>query len=258
MTQDEDCDGIPRFRHVEIEICSHCDCACWGCDRFIDTCADAPMTVSQIRHFMDESIAINWEWKRIHILGGEPTLHKNLHEVIELLLEYRRLFPRCLLRVISNGLGKLTEVQQFLQDNGVDISVEGKRRGVMPTWFTNARLAPIDLYPDLLAFPPCGIFGVEGCGLGLTRYGYFLCGAGASVARVAGLDIGVQKLSDVTFSIMQKQAESLCKICGHWSDEEHSPCKIKTHGTQSSEFWKNTLRDWKQPEMTVYGGEVEE
>ena len=248
-----DCDGVQRFSHAEIEMCSHCDCDCWGCDRFIDVCPTTPMTVEQLCLFVAESLELNWKWERIHILGGEPTLHPKFREMVEPLLEYKKRYPGVLLRVISNGRGKLSDHQQWLLDKKVHISVEAKVPGVMPAWFANLRRAPVDEDPSLNPVPPCAIFGVKGCGLGVTKHGFFLCGAGASVARVIGADVGIQHLKDVTFAATQKQADKLCHVCGHWSSSEIPPKLIKDTGQVASPYWKKVLEDWRPAPMSLYG-----
>ena len=98
--------------------------------------------------------------------------------------------------------------------------------------------------------PPCSIFGIRGCGLGLTKHGFFLCGAGASIARVCGLDIGVMRLADVTWDAMLKQAEQLCMLCGHHETVLNEPkdCEV-------SPFWENAFAAWRRekPQLPLYG-----
>jgi len=253
-----DRNGVQRFAHVEIEICSHCDCKCWGCDRFINTCPTSPMTVPQVRQFVQESLDLDWEWERIHILGGEPTLHTEFREIVQVLLQYKERFPHVLLRVISNGYGKLFGHRDWLAERGVEVSVEAKKPGTMPAWFVNTRMAPVDENPALIPVPPCGIFGVKGCGLGLTRHGFFLCGAGASIARVLGKDIGVMRLEDVTYAAMKEQAKAICHLCGHWNPPENWPGpkvgskKMNETGNIMSPFWDAALKDWNPLPMPLY------
>jgi hypothetical protein len=47
------------------------------------------MPVSMIEAFIRESVEKKAEWKRIRILGGEPTLHSRIFDIIELLEDYR-------------------------------------------------------------------------------------------------------------------------------------------------------------------------
>lgn len=240
----------PRFKTLEIEINSTCDKNCPHCDRFIDVAPAPPMTLAQVEHFVDESLALDWQWDRIHILGGEPTLHAELSEIIDALCRYRRRFPDVLLRLISNGAGKLTAVRPMLDKHDITVNVEAKS-GKLPNWFTNMLRAPVDVLGSPEPIPPCGIFGISGCGIGLTKHGYFLCGCGASIARVCGLDVGVMRLQDLTYDAMLRQAEKICNVCGH----HNRTSVIAQDDGEASPFWKNALEQYRQtvPPMSIYG-----
>ena len=51
------------------------------------------MSPEQVSRFVRESIALGWEWRRIGLLGGELTLHPELHQILKILLSYRDKFP---------------------------------------------------------------------------------------------------------------------------------------------------------------------
>jgi hypothetical protein len=258
-----------QFKHIEIQINTICDCSCFGCDRMSDVITDDSMTVEQVRRFVDESLDLRWEWERIRILGGEPSLHKELNTIVEQLMHYRRFYSKCFLQLLSNGLGKLwkpapwkpdTSIHDWLCDRGVDPHVEAKERGTTPPWFWNTRIVPFDRDSNCGPLEPCGIFGVRGCGLGLTRQGYFLDGAGAAVARVAGIDCGVMALKDVTWEAMIDQAHKLCKYCGQWNSTEAgvplSTELVSKTGEITGPFWTEKLAAYnrQRPKMKVYGG----
>jgi hypothetical protein len=245
------------FNHVEIEINTTCDMGCFGCDRLVDVAPTGPMSVSQIRHFVDESLSSKWEWVRMHILGGEPTLHPQIREIVAELIRYRDRYPDVLLRVISNGQGRLEQHAAWLQERHIEISVAGKQKNKIPPYFRNTRVTPYDEDPLHCPKPPCAIYGqgTGGCGIGLTKHGMFLCGAGASIARVIGADIGVMRLSDLTHEVMLEQAERLCHVCGHWNPI-NGPCRknsIRETGQITGGYWTAVLSSWTQPPMSHYG-----
>jgi len=107
------------------------------------------------------------------------------------------------------------------------------------------------------ALPPCAIYGPHGCGVGLTRYGFFLDGAGATVARVAGHDVGVMHLRDVTPANMLKQAAVLCRICGHWNPVDGPVVSrlVSDTGMVTGDFWTKKLAEFEtnRPVLRVYG-----
>lgn len=245
------------FRHIELEINVACDLDCFACDRFSDVTSAPNMSLAQVTRFVNESLELGWIWERIRLLGGEPTLHPQLREIVEELIRYRQFYPKCFIQLLSNGRGKLSQHREWLICRGVDPHVEGKRPGVTPAWFNNSRIAPVDRDPNVGPLPPCGIFGVRGCGIGLTRHGYFLDGAGAAVARVAGFNIGVLSLKEVTWAAMLDQAKVICRCCGHWNPDDHMVTKkVSETGEVTGKFWTDAIAAYKtkKPEMSVYGG----
>lgn len=248
-----------RFKHIEIEVNTSCDCFCFGCDRLSDVTTAPNMTVDQVALFVQESLDLKWEWERIRILGGEPTLHPQFEQIIDLMTTYRDEYPNVFLQVLTNGHGKAAKYCEWLERQYISLHAEAKEVGVNPPWFTNTRIVPVDRWPDIGEVPPCGIFDVRGCGLGLSTWGYFLDGAGASLARVTGKDIGVQTLAQVTWESMISQANILCRICGHWAPNslERNPLVTET-GEVTGAFLAEALARYRQfpPKMTRYGGPI--
>lgn len=245
-----------RFKNVELEINTVCDLACFACDRMVDVTSAPAMTKQQVAHFVNESLELDWEWERIRLLGGEPTLHKDFPEMVKFLLAYRKRYPKCFLQVLTNGLGRSKDYRAWLEDNKVSLHAEAKEKGKTPEWFHNTRIVPLDRDPNVGILPPCGIFGIRGCGIGLTNHGYFLDGAGATIARVAGYDIGVMELKDVTWDVMMKQADVLCRICGHWNPPDHLDTeKVAKTGEVTGAFWTERLEAYKKnkPVLRMYG-----
>lgn len=215
------------------------------------------MTVAQVARFVDESLELGWEWERIRLLGGEPTLHPQFLDCVAELLRYRQAFPNVFLQVLTNGLGKAEKYREQMIKHGISLHAEAKSKDVQPEWFNNTRIVPIDVFENVGELEPCGIFGVRGCGVGLSRNGYFLDGAGASIARVAGYDIGVMHLKDVTWDAMLEQAKVLCRICGHWNPPSGDLVtrKVSETGMVTGRFWTETLRRYKEkkPVLRIYG-----
>lgn len=84
---------MPSRESVEIDITYKCNLKCLNCNR---SCTQAPskieMPVADIEAFIDQSVKKNIVWKRIRILGGEPTLHSRIFDIIGLLSAYQRDF----------------------------------------------------------------------------------------------------------------------------------------------------------------------
>ena len=220
--------------HVQLDITTACNLSCDNCDR---NCGTAPsserMSVEQIRKFIDESIG--HEWKRIDIIGGEPTLHPDLAEILQEVKRYKDVHPKCKIRLTSNGVG--AHVQRVLAEipDWIEVRNSDKEKGQRK--FEAVNVAPRDeRVKHALA---CSI--PWRCGLGLSKYGYFLCGAGASVARVHGLNVGIRQLSDLTIDALQAQQKILCSYCGH----SRSIAKV-VDGQQTSKTWKYAFKHYKR------------
>lgn len=102
----------PRYRRsrksIEIDITWDCNLYCYNCNR---SCRQAPtddqMTVEQIQQFVDESQQAAIQWERIRVIGGEPTLHPQLFNILDVLLAYRhhqnKSQPNSRIEVVTNG-----------------------------------------------------------------------------------------------------------------------------------------------------------
>ncbi|MDD5209695.1 MAG: hypothetical protein PHV36_09930 [Elusimicrobiales bacterium] len=193
---------------VEIELTTRCNLGCYNCDR---STRQAPsgesMSLGQLRFFMLESLRLGRKWDYISILGGEPTLHPRLLTILE---DFRRLgFNTANIQIISNGYGR--EVRSALKRLPPWLVINDTRKRSPVQQFRLFNLAPADF--GVKSASPCLI--PQNCGHGLSRYGYYPCGAGASIDRVFGFDIGIKRLRDLTPENTRKQLKLLCRYCGH-------------------------------------------
>ncbi len=84
----------PQYRRsrnrIEIDITYRCNLRCVNCNRSI---ARAPenldIQVDKIAKFAEDSLRRSVRWRRIRLLGGEPTLHPQFMQIVELLRSYR-------------------------------------------------------------------------------------------------------------------------------------------------------------------------
>jgi hypothetical protein len=229
--------------NVQIEITSRCNIGCFQCDRNCGVMPPAQdMQINQIWKFVEESLKAGKQWSRIDIIGGEPTLHKHLKTVIEIIGIYHNKYPRTKMRFSTNGLG----------DNNAEILK------TLPEWVIirnsekHGKDQPHTVYHDSPS--DHGISGIKACsvpwrcGLGLTQNGYFPCGAGAALARAFGMDIGIKELSSVNPVSIKRQMIQLCRHCGHSNSMEHKPAIDNS----MSESWKKAVENYKQEAMSIY------
>jgi hypothetical protein len=223
---------------VQLEITTDCNLKCHNCDR---ACGIAPskeyMGLEQIFKFIEESLLLNKKWHRIDILGGEPTLYPYFEQLWVILKLYHDKYPRTIIRFSTNGLQKY-EVPKWVR---VRNSVKQHR---LQDDHVAINSAPIDNGETEIKC--CSV--PWRCGIALTSYGYFLCGAGASIARVFGLDIGIKYLRDVNSETMLKQMDALCKLCGHSEvASKHIPIEQET-----SVSWQEAIKTYKDKVLSEY------
>jgi hypothetical protein len=230
------------LQNIQLEITTACNLKCANCDR---NCGTAPssehMSLIQVKKFAyewmqrEQSDVDPWcGFSRVDIIGGEPLLHKELEGII---IQLRDAAKKT--RLTTNGILKdrLSDIP-----NWVEVRNSSKDKDKCNK-FDAVNMAPIDEgITDALS---CSI--PWRCGIALTRYGYFPCGAGASIARVFGLDIGIKSLSDVTPDALRGQMKELCKYCGH-------SLSNKTDATvqRTSKSWTEAFKTYKDKELTLY------
>jgi hypothetical protein len=242
---------------IEIEITTACNLACNNCDRSCGQAKSAEqMSIDQIAKFIDESVRSGKKWKRITILGGEPLLHGDALQIVQMIADYKRRHSRqTFLRVITNGWGRrVRSLMQQIPEEAYVSSTEKVPRvvsrqlwqsGATTVVFDTTHVAPIDVpgvdCSGLRFSSGCSI--PENCGIALTRYGFFPCGAGASVARVFGLDVGVRSLADVSVAQCRSAMDRLCRLCGHFK----SRSRYTFHGVTALRSTEQiTSRTWQE------------
>jgi hypothetical protein len=236
------------FEHIQLEITTKCNLRCPNCDR---NCATAPsdecMTAAQVGRFVKESLdwhtKLDHSWNRIDILGGEPTLHPELDKILALLHDYKKAVPKCKMRFTTNGTGRRVRKRLAKLPKWLKVRNSAKEKGKPD--FEAANLAPAD--KDINRVQACSI--PWRCGLALTRYGYYLCGAGASISRVFGIDVAMPSLDDLTLEALRRQQAQLCRLCGHSRSTME-----KTQEQKTSKSWQQAFDSYakSKPVLETY------
>jgi hypothetical protein len=245
---------LQNLNRIEIEIFTGCNLRCRQCDRSsAQAASNEGMTIEQVALFVQESIALDWLWHEIEVLGGEPTLHPEFPSIIEPLRDYILFNPDCTVILVSNGYGK--HVKQMLGAVPDFVTIDNTMKepvNIIP--FNRYNLAPIDdaAYENDAFTRGCRI--VSECDLGLNRYGYYLCGAGASIDRVFGYGIGIPSLSSVSHKNLYAQRKTLCKICRHYKGRN---LKIRAED-EVSPSWRLAYERYRivKPNLALYGSSV--
>lgn len=233
-----------HLRCIELEITTACNLGCTQCDRSCgadQALSRELMTVDQVRRFVAQSVAARRQWLQIKLLGGEPSLHPELGAILDVLRCYRDEHSRgTRIDLISNGYGRA--VQERLAAIPADVRVhctwkETRDQGTFETY----NVAPCDLAAFEGADFCVGCVVPEVCGMALTRYGYYPCGAGASVDRVFGMGLGIRELQEATAPRLMEMRGKLCRYCGHFK----SWGRYARFARRPEEDW-TTSPSWKQ------------
>jgi len=247
-----DCDPSQRpklaamLSRIELEITTACNLKCYNCDRSSRQAVSAEgMDVGQVAHFVDESLELGWAWRKIVLLGGEPTLHPGLFEILDELNRYRSRRPHVIIQLTSNGYGPRVNRTLDRLPDWVEVRNTNKTSVVQP--FAAYNLAPQDLseFADADYSGSCTI--PFQCGMALTRYGYYPCGAGASIDRIFGFGLGVASLHEVTPQGLVAEFSRLCRHCGHFHGR-----RAETEVMSSS--WSEAYVHWhaRRPRLPLY------
>src|SRR5262249_22593099 len=150
-----------------------------------------------------------------------------------------------IIQVISNGYGP--HVDAVLKRLPDWVGVRNTRKKSVVQNFDASNVAPRDLadYADADFSKGCTIPFL--CGMALTRYGFYPCGAGASIDRICGWGRGVRTLREVTPQQLVAEFSRLCSHCGHFHAR-------KVNAEIMSKTWTEAYRRWhhRRPLLPLY------
>ena len=202
-------------KYIEIDITYQCNLQCFNCNR---SCTQAPsaamLSKDHIRQFIDDTLTKNYQWERIRILGGEPTLHPDFLQIVALLRDYRKVYnPSLRLVVCTNGHGR--KVNRMLSALPADVIRKNTAKSASANLFRPFNRAPRDSAAFRFADYESGCRIIADCGMGLTPQGYYVCAVAGAVDRVLGLRKGRITLP-AKADAMADHCRLFCPYCGHF------------------------------------------
>jgi hypothetical protein len=202
------------------------------------------MSVAQIEKFISESKEQGRRWRLIRILGGEPVLHPNIFEIIQLLIAYKNNFSRhTSIDLYTNGFGP--EVKSALLRIPEGIRIRNSEKNSINQNFFSINVAPLDLksYENLDYSNGCHV--PTFCGIGLTPFGYYHCEIAGSIDRVFGFDLSRKKLPRIDDPLLD-QYQIFCKYCGYF---KHQNLRIREEAI--SPTWKQAYETYNRDNPTL-------
>lgn len=235
---------------IEIDITYRCNLKCYNCNRSTRQApSNLDISIDQINQFVNESIEKGIIWKRIRILGGEPTLHPHFLEIIKSLERYLSFNHDSELQVVTNGFDEKTN--KILNNLPDHIWIENSRKSTpRQLSFAPFNVAPRDLraYKNTDYSNGCAI--LEDCGMGLTPQGYYPCAISGGIDRIMIKNIGYTSCPDVNDD-MKYLLEEFCQYCGRFTDGHYIPKNMRPQleGEFISESWSILYTKWKQKQQ---------
>ncbi len=222
-------DGYVKFNHkhkyiVELDITTRCNLACNNCvklSNFKHTWST--MSMDNIKLFIN---SIKGKDVLVKIIGGEPTIHKDIDDIILLIASTHD----CIL--VTNG------INEYKPPIDIPIENSAKIKNTQPEFHTFME-APIDLdeYKDCDFSKGCSI--ADDCGYGYKDSKYYACPIAPHIPIqqlvYSNID-DVEKAKPIVFS-------SICKYCGMFKKlGYHNKDKTKLKRTTDliiSKWWKS-------------------
>lgn len=211
------------------------------------------MTIEQIQIFADEMWAENAYIGRVRLLGGEPSLHPKLIEILEILNQLKSDGHIGRVELITNGSNNKKIRSHGKSIDKVRVSTEADKK--------KHHIANLAKTPYSQGYQGTMCNAPWFCGISLNYYGYFPCSSGAGLARLMNDVPRWQRLS-LPNPVMEEWSDlqELCNHCYHGLKEEDKVnCGTDQFelNTPNPEMWGH-LGPWltgKQADWKVYGSE---
>lgn len=203
---------------IEIDITYKCNLTCHNCNRSCDIIkSNDNIEINQIKKFLEESVNKCKVWRRIRLLGGEPTLHSDFLEIINLIYQYKINYNKeLIIEVTTNNSSLLTKKLLELDfiKNNVTVNISYKTENYLSE-FVNVYNAPVDNSYFINDNFESGCVISQNCGIGFNLHGFYPCPVAANIDRMVGLDVGRKNIPSDDDNMIDL-LKMFCKYCGYY------------------------------------------
>ena len=215
--------------NFSIDITHACDQQCRWCNRL---CGSEyarpanPMTLDQVQHAVSIMRPRITADTRIRIAGGEPTLHSQLREILDIIISGTEDLRRIPIHLSTHGISihAKTVVQQlqaifppeqlvFRISKATPERYEMIEGAHFPLFRASLDLLPRARYAESLHDEILQCTNRTDCGIGITAYGVFACPTAAVFAHLLHKDIGLTHVPTED-ELVRLQGRELCSYCG--------------------------------------------
>lgn len=233
---------IPLQRALELDIVYSCNLKCLQCNRALGIFPSSErMTVSQVKKVLNESLALPHPFQDIRILGGEPTLHPQLPDILALLEYYHNQVNGSVISLWSNGTNRSFTEKLVKLSPWLTLRISTKDSPFGGDSFEPFLAAPRDFLDATNEdyANGCTYIHPGKCGVGASPYGIYVCPVAAAIDRILGKDIGLKSLLEISGEAFRKQCVLLCSYCGHYLYSHGVSIGLET----ISESWHALIED---------------
>jgi hypothetical protein len=236
---------------IELDITDFCNMKCFMCSRGCDlnNIKKGMLSISDIEKFLKESVDIDYKWKIIRIIGGEPTIHPDFIKIIDIIYDYKiKHNPDLKIWLTTNGVTeKSRQLAAAVAERLFFLDATGKVAGeYVNPGFWSPYMKPADLGITIDEQFMIRCIAPSEYAMSLTSAGYCICGCHSSVfLRILGKDSEMKSVKDLlNTEKFTKQMKELCSICGF---------QVKTYEFNVSDYWKKVFEEKNiKPEFMEY------
>ena len=236
----------PNMNWLELDITYVCGMNCRNCNRMTGIAPGRPeenMSVGQVEQLIRDSIRLQYPWREMFLVGGEPTTHPNLDAIISRIGEYRDNHNRDLkLTLATHGHGEHT--QRRLKELSIAFPflqfLNSNKKGSVHQKFVAPCVAPIDIdaaWSENHRYEGCSVSGH--CGLSMNFQGYYPCAIAGAIDRIFGLHQAIVNFADVSEAAIIEKYQTFCRLCGYYR-----PIRENSQ-TLLSPLWRKALERYR-------------
>jgi len=190
---------------IEFDLTTFCNLSCQDCAHACDKFPSKDsLRLEHVTRFVYDSIRQQKRWKKIGLLGGEPTLNPELKGILEVLYAYSRWNPDCNVWMMTNGRNWPLTNELSIEYPWLNIVVNADH-----SYHHAFYVSPID-ENFFHTNPRCEALH---CGLGLGPYGFTPCVLGTTMHRIFGYET-IKSLKDITYNRCMEMFSQYCQHCG--------------------------------------------
>ena len=194
---------ILNIKAFEVDITTRCNMECPNCSRRCDLLKPGPDMKPE---FFWQQLHTDHKWNHIFIMGGEPTLHPDLLEFVDILNTYCKYSKQYCNGIVVTNTFNEGLLQRANEYEHIFIRREPKEE---PQGFWTLNVAPID-FPEFQEHDfSYGCRQQGRCGFQLTTDGWYSCSMEGGIDRV--FNFGGSELSE---ALVDDRFEVFCKYCG--------------------------------------------